>query len=53
LLVKTDRVDASVLARYGRLESTASLYAALAELQHLALQRRHYVNNCCCLVRLE
>ena len=56
LLVKTDRVDAKVLARYGRLEgleATAPLDAALAELQDLVLVRRRYVDECAALGRLE
>ena len=56
LLVKTDRVDAEVLARYGRLEgleATAPLDAALAELQDLVLVRRRYVDECAGLGRLE
>ena len=56
LLVKTDRVDAKVLARYGRLEgleATAPLDAALAELQDLVLVRRRYVDACAALGRLE
>ena len=53
MLVKTDRVDARVLARYGHPESTAPLHAALAELQHLALQRQHYANDWSSMVRLE
>ena len=56
LLVKTDRVDAKVLARYGRLEgleATAVLDAALAELQDLVRVRRRYVDECAALARLE
>ena len=56
LLVKTDRVDAKVLARYGRiegLEATAPLDAALAELQDLVLLRRRCVADRAALDRVE
>ena len=56
LLVKTDRVDAKVLARYGRiegLEATAPLDSALAELQDLVLLRRRYVADRAVLDRVE
>ena len=44
-LVKTDHLDAKVLARYGRLEgleATAPLHLALAQLQDPALVRRRF-----------
>ena len=56
LLVKTDRVDAMVLARYGRLEGlepTAPLDPALAELQDLVLVRRRFVAEGASLGRQE
>ena len=56
LLVKTDRVDAKVLARYGRLEgleSTAPLDPALAQLEDLVRVRRHFVDECASLGRQE
>ena len=56
LLVKTDRVDAKVLARYGRLEgleATAPQDPALAQLQDLVLMRRRFVDECASLGRLE
>lgn len=53
MLVKTDRVDARILARYGHPEPTAPLHAALAELQHLVLPGRREVNDCSSLLRLE
>ena len=56
LLVKTDHVDAKVLARYGRLEgleATAPLDPALAQLQDLVLLRRRFVDECASLSRLE
>ena len=56
LLVKTDRVDAKVLARYGRLEgleATAPLDPALAQLQDLVRVRRRFVDECASLGRQE
>ncbi len=56
LLVKTDRVDAKVLARFGRLEgleATAPLDKALADLQDLVLLRRHFVDELASLSRIE
>ena len=56
LLVKTDRVDAKVLARYGRLEgleATAPLDKALADLQDLVRVRRRYVDEIAALGRLD
>ena len=56
LLVKTGRVDANVLARYGHLEgleATAPLDPALAQLQDLVLRRRRFVDECASLGRLE
>ena len=48
LLVKTNRVDARVLARSGRLESmeaTALLDPALTQLQDPVLARRRFVDE--------
>ena len=48
LLVKTDYVDAWILARYGRLEgleSTAPLHLALTQLQDPVLARRRFVDE--------
>ena len=56
LLVKTDRVDAKVLARYGRiegLEASAPLDTALAELQDLVLLRRRFVDELAALAHLD
>ena len=56
LLAKTDRVDAKVLARYGRLEgleATAPLDQALADLQDSVLLRRRFVNELAALGRIE
>ena len=56
LLVKTDRMDAKVLARYGRLEgleATAPLDKALADLQDLVRVRRRYVDEIAALGRLD
>ena len=56
LLVKANRVDAKVLARYGRLEgleATAPLDPSLAQLQDLVLMRRRFVDECASLGRLE
>ncbi len=56
LLAKTDRVDAKVLARYGRmegLEATAPLDKALADLQDLVLLRRRFVDELAALGRIE
>ena len=56
LLVNTDRVDAEILARYGRLEgveATAPLDPALARLQDLVLVRRRFVDECASLGRPE
>ena len=55
-LIKTDRVDAKVLARYGRLEgleATAPLDPALAQLQDLVRVRRRFVDECISLGRQE
>ena len=56
LLVKTDRADAEILARHGRLEgveATAPRDPALAQLQDLALVRRRFVDECASLGRPE
>ena len=56
LLVKTDRVDAQVLARFGRmegLEATAPLDKALADFQDLVLVRRRCVDELASLGRLD
>ena len=56
LLAKTDRVDAKVLARYGRLEgleATAPLDQALADLQDLVRVRRRCVDEIAALGRLD
>ena len=48
LLVKTDYVDAKILARSGRLEgleATAPLHLALAQLQDLVLAQRRIVDE--------
>lgn len=56
LLVKTDRVDAKVLARFGRMEGlevTAPLDEALADLRDLVLVRRRCVDELASLERLD
>ena len=56
LLVKTDHLDPSVVARYGRLEgleATAPLHLALAQLQDPVLARRRLVDESASLRRRE